>query len=78
MFLNRIGGQIDTTASDDTILDTTDVPEVATSVRGLIQQANNYFNSALQAQRSGNWAEYGRNQQLLEQVLKQLEENTQE
>ena len=78
MFLKRIGGQIDTTASDDTTLDTTDVPEVATSVRGLIQQANSYFNSALQAQRSGNWAEYGRNQQLLEQVLKQLEESTQE
>ncbi len=78
MFLNRIGGQTDTIALDDTTLDTTDVPQVATSVRGLIQQANSYFNNALQAQRSGNWAEYGRNQQLLEQVLKQLEESTQE
>ena len=78
MFLNRIGSQTDATEADDTITDTVDVQQVDTSVRGLIQQANSHFNSALQAQRSGNWAEYGRNQQLLEQVLKQLEESSQE
>lgn len=78
MFLNRIGLQTEISVTDDVTLDTTDVPQVATSVRELIQQANSYFNSALQAQRSGNWAEYGRNQQLLEQVLKQLDESIQE
>ena len=78
MFLNRIGSQNEPSAADDITLDTTDEPQVATSVRGLIQQANSYFNSALQAQRSGNWAEYGRNQQLLEETLKQLEESAQE
>lgn len=78
MFLNRIGLQTETPVTDDVTLDTTDVPQVATSVRELIQQANSYFNSALQAQRSGNWAEYGRNQQLLEQVLKQLDKSIQE
>lgn len=77
MFLKRIGSQTETSA-DDITLAPSDDPQVATSVRGLIQQANSYFNSAQQAQRNGDWAEYGRNQQLLEQVLKQLEESAQE
>ena len=78
MFLNRIGIQGDTSDTVDDTLDTTDAPQVATSFRGLIQQANSIFDSALQAQRSGNWAEYGKNLQLLENILNQLEETTQE
>ncbi len=77
MFLNRIGSQNEP-STDDVTLDTADDPQVSTSVRGMIQQANSYFNSAQQALLSGNWAEYGRNQQLLEQVLEQLEKSAQE
>ena len=71
MFLMRIGLESDTSAT----LETTDLPEAATSLRGLIEQANNYYNNAQNAQRNGNWAEYGRNIRLLEQTLKQLQEN---
>ena len=48
-----------------------------TSLRGLIEQANRYFNEAQNAQRAGDWAEYGRSLQLLEETLQQLEGNTQ-
>ena len=78
MFVRRIGGQTELTATVDGILEATDLPETATSLRGLIEQANNYYNSAQQAQRNGNWTEYGRNIELLEQTLKQLDANTQQ
>ena len=48
-----------------------------TSLRGLIEQANRYFNQAQTAQRAGDWTEYGRSLQLLEETLQQLEGNTQ-
>ena len=47
------------------------------SLRGLVEQANRYFNQAQTAQRTGDWAEYGRSLQLLEETLRQLEGNTQ-
>ena len=47
------------------------------SLQGLIEQANRHFNHAQDAQRAGNWAEYGRALQLLEEALRQLEGNTQ-
>ena len=47
------------------------------SLRGLVEQANRYFNQAQSAQRTGDWAEYGRSLQLLEETLRQLEGNTQ-
>ena len=40
----------------------------------LVQQAHQYFKQAQEAQRVGKWAEYGRHLNLLEQTLKQLEE----
>ena len=49
-----------------------------TSVRDLVNLASQYFGSAQNAQRRGNWSEYGRHLNLLEQTLKQLEANTQE
>ena len=76
MFLRRIGLISEPTTTDDGTLETTDPPETATSLRGLIEQANNYYNSAQNAQRNGNWAEYGRNVELLEQTLKQLQESS--
>ena len=48
-----------------------------TSLRGLIDQANRYFNQAQDAQRAGDWSEYGRALELLEDALRQLEGNTQ-
>ena len=48
-----------------------------TSLQDLIDQASRYFNQAQSAQRAGDWAEYGRSLQLLEETLKQLDENTQ-
>ena len=78
MFLKRIGLESGPLATVDDTLEATDLPETATSLRGLIEQANNYYNSAQQAQRNGNWTEYGRNIKLLEQTLKQLDANTQQ
>ena len=48
-----------------------------TSLQGLAKQANLYFNQAQTAQRAGDWAEYGRLQQLLGKTLQQLTGNTQ-
>ncbi len=47
------------------------------SLQGLAKQANLYFNQAQTAQRAGDWAEYGRLQQLLGETLQQLTGNTQ-
>ena len=58
-------------------LATTDPTTEQTSLRGLIEQANRHFNQSQNAQRAGNWAEYGRSLQLLEETLRQLEGNTQ-
>ena len=64
----------DTTATAETASDPgTD----QTSLRGLVEQANRYFNQAQDAQRAGNWSEYGRSVQLLEDALRQLEGGTQ-
>lgn len=78
MFLKRIGVESDPSATVDDTLEAIELPETATSLRGLIEQANTYYNSAQNAQRNGNWAGYGRNIKLLEQTLKQLQESTQE
>ena len=43
----------------------------------LIGQASRYFNQAQNAQRDGDWAEYGRLQQLLGETLQQLDRNRQ-
>ena len=56
---------------------TVDPSTEQTSLRGLIEQASQYFNEAQSAQRAGDWTEYGRSLQLLEETLQQLEENTQ-
>ncbi len=78
MFVNTLGSQSDLSVTIDGTAEETEQPQVAASVRGLIDQAVGYINSAKNAQRNGNWAEYGRNLQLLENTLKQLEENVQE
>jgi uncharacterized membrane protein (UPF0182 family) len=56
---------------------TTDPGTAQISLRGLIDQANRYFNQAQDAQRAGDWTEYGRSLQLLEEALRQLEGSTQ-
>ncbi len=78
MFVNTLGSQSDLSTTIEGTAEATEQPQVAASVRGLIDQAVGYINSAKNAQRNGNWAEYGRNLQLLENTLKQLEENVQE
>ena len=47
------------------------------TVRDLVSSATQHFESAQKAQRGGDWSEYGRHLNLLEQILKQLEANTQ-
>ena len=65
------------TAITDTTETTADRGTDQSSVRELIDQANQHFNEAQTAQRTGNWAEYGRSLQLLEETLQQLDRNTQ-
>ncbi len=48
------------------------------SVSQLIEQANRYFNQAQTAQRTGQWAEYGRSIERLEETLRQLGETAEE
>jgi uncharacterized membrane protein (UPF0182 family) len=48
-----------------------------TSLQELIEQANRYFNQAQDARRAGDWTEYGRALQFLEEALRQLEGSTQ-
>ena len=78
MFVGRLGGQIELTATVDSTLEASDLPETATSLRGLIEQANSYYNNAQNAQRNGNWAEYGRNIELFEKAFKQILESVQQ
>ena len=79
MFIKRLGGQIDPTTTTDQTPDTTEIPETATSTQEeLIKQASTYINNANTARRNGNWAEFGNNLNLLENVLKQMEQNIQE
>jgi uncharacterized protein len=42
--------------------------------RQLVQQANEEFQAAQKAQQSGDWAEYGRQIQALQQTLSQLQQ----
>ena len=53
-------------------------PSDQTPIRELVNRSAQYFREAENAQRSGDWAEYGRYLNLLEQTLKQLEANTEE
>lgn len=46
-----------------------------TLISKLARDANQIYQQAVDARRTGNWAEYGRLQNLLEQTLKQLEQN---
>ena len=78
MFLKRIGLESDPSATVDDTLEATELPETATSLRELIEQANNYYSSAQDAQRNGNWAEYGRNIELLGKAIRQLQESAQQ
>ncbi len=49
-------------------------PDAGATAAQLIQQANQQFDAALAAQRAGDWAEYGRQLDALEQTLQQLQE----
>ena len=70
------GGSV--TSEDGSNIMRVDVPTSSkTSARDLVNSASQHFESAQKAQRDGNWSEYGRHLNLLEQTLKQLEANTQ-
>ena len=69
------GGSV--TSEDASDITSADMPTSGeTSVRDLVGLATRHFESAQKAQRVGNWSEYGRHLNLLEQTLKQLEANT--
>ena len=81
--VSMFGGdmRIRTTSADVQSEDTTEasaLPTAESSIRALIEQANNHYGNAQNARRNGNWAEYGQNLELLEQTLKQLEERSKE
>ena len=72
------GTRVQTTEATATPETTADPgTDQTTSSQGLAKQANLYFNQAQTAQRAGDWAEYGRLQQLLGETLQQLTGNTQ-
>jgi uncharacterized membrane protein (UPF0182 family) len=48
-------------------------PDATANVTQLIEQANQQYDAALEAQRVGDWAEYGRQLDALEQTLQQLQ-----
>ena len=75
MFGQRTRRQI--TKATATLETTADSGTEQSSVRQRIEQANQYFNQAQNAQRTGDWAEYGRSLKLLEETLQQLDRNTQ-
>ena len=75
MFGQRTRRQI--TEATATLETTADSGTEQSSVRQRIEQANQYFNQAQNAQRTGDWAEYGRSLKLLEETLQQLDRNTQ-
>ncbi len=79
--VNMFGRSTRVASTTDEALDSTATSLVelkpGTSPSLLIEQANRYFNQAQTAQRAGEWAEYGRYVKLLEQALRQLEENAQ-
>lgn len=56
--------------------DTTSAEIGDSSVGKLIKRANEIYNEAISAQRSGNWAEYGTKLEELEDLLKRLNELT--
>lgn len=69
---------VDIPAVPDATRPGTEVPALSadeTSVSALVEQANRYFKQAQAAQQTGKWGEYGRYLELLEQTLRQLEEN---
>lgn len=77
MFGGNMG--VRTTSADVPSEDTTDASALPTrdsSLQTLIEQANVHFTNAQNARRSGNWAEYGRHLERLEQTLKQLQESS--
>jgi hypothetical protein len=74
------GGSTTTTGGVTTttiVAPTTTIPGTTTTLSSdaaaLIAQANQYYQAALEAQRAGDWAEYGRQVELLGQVLEALE-----
>ncbi len=81
--VKMFGGNMDvqTTSADTSSEDTTEasaLPTSDSSLRALIEQANNHFTNAQDARRNGNWTEYGRHLERLEQTLKQLQESSKE
>ena len=71
------GTRFQATEAAATTQTTTDPSTDQPSVEELIEQADQYFMQAQTAQRAGDWAEYGRLQQLLGETLQQLKTNTQ-
>ncbi len=74
MFGQRTRSQ--TTATIATTETTVDLSTDQPSFEELVEQADQYFIQAQTAQRAGDWAEYGRLQQLLGETLQQLKSNT--
>ncbi len=69
-------GMLQTTDIAATVEASADTGTDQPSLRGLINQANRYFNQAQDARRAGDWAGYGRSLQLLEEALRRLEGST--
>ncbi len=68
-----VGGPVDGETPDDGRPRRSPVDVAGTAVADLIDQASQQYEAALQAQQAGDWAEYGRQLDALEQTLQQLQ-----
>ena len=76
MFGKRLQVALTQDRSDTEISEAVSAPK-SVSISTLAEQARDQFEAAQAAQRTGNWADYGRYLNLLEATLKQLEVDAQ-
>jgi uncharacterized membrane protein (UPF0182 family) len=82
---DETAGDVDTAAPDEETTDAaepesrpTETSELDPAILELVQTANEHYEAAEEAQRRGDWAEYGEELEALQQALQQLIEMTTE
>ena len=68
-----------TPAPETSAIETPDSQEggITNTIESLVEEANNRFEAAEEAQRTGDWAAYGRELNALQDILQQLMDLTQ-
>ena len=70
--LSKIFGEIDQEQDENGVIDEVDTDDLDDNIKELIQTANELFKQATQASQNGQWSEYGRYINELENTLNQL------